>query len=84
MGQVVCRVDPLPTTTTASTFTKKFGIPGENLPKLPCVQPMSRKKRRATENVATSLKLDIGTHRRPTRGTILCMIHIYFNDMINI
>ena len=58
-ASVICRIDPLPTTTTTTTTFKPSSTTAsegsrETLPALPCIAPLRRKKRQADENEESS------------------------------
>jgi hypothetical protein len=68
----ICRVDPIPITTTTTATTGSYEIPGPNIPKLPCVKPLLRKKRESTENVASSPNTNSNLHGKEVKGAFLC------------
>ena len=77
-ANAICRVDPIPITTTTTTTTEAstgtYEIPGANIPKLPCVKPLLRKKRESAKNVATSQNnknTNLNLHAKEVKGTII-------------
>ena len=76
-ANAICRVDPIPITTTTTTTTAAstgtYEIPGANIPKLPCVRPLLRKKRESAKNVASSQNKNTNSnlHKKEVKGEFI-------------